>query len=257
MKTKTQMIVYLALLIVYSLMVFLVSTSGMNQAPGAAPSGGQITWQMGLAASAAVLAGYGLLGLLGYALARKLGLPGIFRPAAGTRGLFWLPLAIGLGAGLALAAIDQAIAALTGTAGFTHPSFPLSIYASLSAGIGEEILFRLFVFSLWAFLLSLLLRRWKLSNLALWIANVIAALAFAAGHLPAAMVLTGAASPSELPAYLLVELVLLNGVMGILAGQRFMKDGLVAAAGVHFWADIIWHVVFPLAISYGIGFAAA
>ena len=30
------------------------------------------------------------------------------------------------------------------------------------------------------------------------------------------------------------------------AGERYMKDGLVAAAGVHFWADIIWHVVWPL-----------
>jgi hypothetical protein len=32
----------------------------------------------------------------------------------------------------------------------------------------------------------------------------------------------------------------------IAAGERYMKDGLIAAAGVHFWADIAWHVIYPL-----------
>jgi len=36
-------------------------------------------------------------------------------------------------------------------------------------------------------------------------------------------------------------------LLGVVAGERFMKDGLVAAIGVHFWADIVWHVLSPLA----------
>jgi hypothetical protein len=28
--------------------------------------------------------------------------------------------------------------------------------------------------------------------------------------------------------------------------QRYMRDGLVAAMGVHFWTDIIWHVIWLL-----------
>lgn len=36
---------------------------------------------------------------------------------------------------------------------------------------------------------------------------------------------------------LLVELFLMNGIVGLVAGQRYMKDGLVAASGVHFGAS--------------------
>ena len=34
---------------------------------------------------------------------------------------------------------------------------------------------------------------------------------------------------------------LLNGAIGLIAGWRYMKDGLVAASGVHFWTDIVFH----------------
>jgi membrane protease YdiL (CAAX protease family) len=80
----------------------------------------------------------------------------------------------------------------------------------------------------------------------LWIANVIAALAFGVGHLGTMMFLTGASSPAELSPVLWVEMLLLNGVIGLLAGWRYMKDGLVAAAGVHFWTDIVFHVFWGL-----------
>ncbi len=45
---------------------------------------------------------------------------------------------------------------------------------------------------------------------------------------------------------LLVEMFLLNGVIGLIAGQRYMKDGLVAAVGVHFWTDVVFHVLYGL-----------
>jgi membrane protease YdiL (CAAX protease family) len=80
----------------------------------------------------------------------------------------------------------------------------------------------------------------------LWIANVIAALAFGAGHLGTLLFLTGASSVAELNPVLLAEVFLLNGVIGLIAGQRYMKDGLVAAVGVHFWTDMVFHVVWGL-----------
>jgi membrane protease YdiL (CAAX protease family) len=118
--------------------------------------------------------------------------------------------------------------------------------ASLSAGIGEEILFRGFVFGLWGFLVNWLFKRFVGRDVTLWIANVLAALAFGAGHLGTVLLLTGASSPAELNPVLLVEVFLLNGVMGLIAGQRYMKDGLVAAAGIHFWADVVFHVLYGL-----------
>ena len=118
--------------------------------------------------------------------------------------------------------------------------------ASLSAGIGEEIIFRGFVFGLWGFLLNLALRRFVGRNTILWLANLIAALAFGAGHLGTAMLLTKANALTDLSPILLVEVFLLNGIVALVAGKAYMKSGLIGAIGVHFWADIIWHVLWGL-----------
>jgi hypothetical protein len=93
----------------------------------------------------------------------------------------------GVVAGLLVVAFDWIARQVSDFAGFPHPHLPASLLASLSAAIGEEILFRLFVMSLWMVILSWLLRRFlRASNArywSLWIANAIAALAFAASHL--------------------------------------------------------------------------
>ncbi len=130
-----------------------------------------------------------------------------------------------------------------GLAAYGIRNSPCLILSSLSAGIGEEIIFRGFVFGLWALILNWLFKRFHGRTAALWIANVIAALAFAAGHLGTIMILTGASSPAEINPVLLAETFLLNGIMGLVAGERYMKDGLIAASGVHFWADMVFHVL--------------
>ena len=207
-------------------------------------------WQLILGNACMILVLYGALGLAGYWFSRRSGLPGFYRAGAGLVNWLLRPLEIGAVAGIVLVAGDQAMQRLFSAPPMQHPRFPASILASLAAGIGEEILTRLFVMSLWAFILT-----WALGRLfpgrqtrpaALFIANVLGALAFAASHLPAAMVLGGVASPADLPVALLVEIVLLNGMIGLLAGAAMVRDGLVAASGIHFWADIVWHVVYVL-----------
>lgn len=219
----------------------------------AAPPGGTMpaqdipTWVFGLANACIILVVYGLLGLAGYRLARRLGLPGIFREDAGWREWAFVPMLIGFGVGAVIIAVDVIFAAADPNwDGFAHPAFPLSIVASATAGIGEEVLFRLFVMSLWAFLTNLVLRRFGATGIALWTGNVMGALAFSAGHLPTAMITIGVSSPTEIPSLVLAELFILNSVIGLVAGWQFMRVGLVAAVGVHFWADILWHVLWPI-----------
>lgn len=203
-------------------------------------------WLLGLANAGIILVGYGLFGLAGFWFARKLGLPGIYQEEAGWREWLWIPLAIGLVVGVVMVGVDRLFALGASWDGFTHPSFPLSIIASATAGIGEEILFRGFLLGLWAFLLYLIMKRWGKTSLALWIGNGIAALAFAASHVPALMLLYGYPSISAIPPYMLGELFVLNGVLSLVAGARMFRTGLVAAIGIHFWADIVWHVAWPL-----------
>lgn len=203
-------------------------------------------WQLALGNAGIVAVAYGLLGIAGLWLSRRAGLPGIFRPAAGWRAWVISPLVLGVIVGVVILLGDRLFATFAGSSGFVHPAFPFSLIASATAGIGEEILFRLFVMGLWAWLLGLALRRWRAETVAWWIANVIGALAFSASHLPSAMFLYGVASPAELPSALVAEIFLLNGIVGLVAGARMMRDGLVAAVGIHFWADIVWHVLWPL-----------
>lgn len=207
-------------------------------------------WTLALANAGLVLLAYSLMGLLGIFLANKAGLPQIFRPGAGMRALWVAPALVGIVCGVILVAGDLIFQTNAHLEPLPHPPFPASLLASLSAGIGEEITFRLLVMSFWVFLLGWLVRRalpkrdFKLP--VIWAANLIAALAFGGGHLGILMVIYGIASPAELPIALLVEIFLLNGVIGLAAGETFRRNGLLAAAGVHFWADIVWHVIYGL-----------
>ena len=247
---RKQLTVYFILLAGYVLSAFatyaffideLAASSGVPM-----PDLGVPDWAVGLANAGIVLVVYGLLGLAGFWFARKLELPGIFSEDGDWKRWFVIPLEWGLVCGVLIIIGDVLFAPINSFGRFPHPPFPISVLASLSAGIGEEILFRGFVFGLWAFLLNWLFRRFNGRASALWIANILAALAFGAGHLGTIFFLTGASSFAELNPVLLAEVFLLNGVVGLIAGERYMKDGLVAAAGVHFWADVVFHVAWGL-----------
>jgi len=206
-------------------------------------------WQLGLVSATGILVIYGLMGLAGNWFARKLKIPQTYHAGAGWKAWLLWPLLLGIVLGVLFVVIERSLIASGMGVGFPHPAFPFSIIASATAGIGEEILARSFIMGLWAFLLNLILRRWKATQVALWAGNVIAALAFSATHIPAVMYLLQVSSPAQIPVFILLEVFLLNGILGLAAGERYMRDGLVAAVGVHFWADIVWHVIYPLIAS--------
>jgi membrane protease YdiL (CAAX protease family) len=250
MKNRKQLTVFLVLLAVYAFCAFatyafftdqLVATAGVPM-----PKMPVSNAVLGLANAGIVLVVYGLLGWIGFRLARKLGLPGIFSEDGNWRRWFFIPLLLGLVCGGMVVIGDVLFAPINSFGRMVHPQFPMSILASLSAGIGEEMLFRGFVFGLWGLILNWLLKRFNGRTAALWIANVIAALAFGAGHLGTILFLAHASSLADLSPILLIEVFLLNGIIGLIAGQRYMKDGLVAAAGVHFWTDMVFHVLYGL-----------
>lgn len=247
---RKQLTIFIILLLAYAFSAFAVYAFFTDQlvimmgVP--LPDMGVSNVVIGLANAGIVLVFYGFLGIAGFWFARKLGLPGIFSEDGNWQRWFVSPFLLGLICGVALVLGDLLFAPINNFGRFVHPGFPISIFASISAGIGEEIVFRGFVFGLWGIILNWVFKRFNGRATALWIANIIAAIAFGAGHLGTIMFLAGASSPAELDPVLLVEVFLLNGIIGIVAGDRYMKDGLVAAAGVHFWADIIFHVIWGL-----------
>jgi hypothetical protein len=66
------------------------------------------------------------------------------------------------------------------------------------------------------------------------------------GHLPTIMFLQGWTSVAQVPPVLMVEMLLLNGILSILAAYYFRKYGFLAPVGIHFWADIVWHVIWGM-----------
>jgi hypothetical protein len=123
---------------------------------------------------------------------------------------------------------------------FAEPALWKAALASLYGGITEELLCRLFLLSSLALLLTWLSgTRDRLRPWIFWTANLLAALLFGAGHLPAA------ASLMPLTPLVVTRILILNGLPGLALGWLYWMRGLESAMLSHGVADIILHVVTP------------
>lgn len=120
------------------------------------------------------------------------------------------------------------------------PMLTYIVAAVLYGGVIEEVMLRLFVMSLVAFLLHKIFWR-KQENTptaALVTANIVSALLFAVGHLPATAMLMG------LTPMIVFRCFLLNGGFGLVFGFLYRKYGLryamIAHGGCHVVSKLIW-----------------
>ena len=179
----------------------------------------------------------------GYILAEKLGL---WKPIKFEKRSLTVTLILSVIAGIIFSLDPWAFGNLidgikeSTAAGMTVYGIIASI---LYGGIIEEILMRLFVMSLIAFLISKIFYKKceEIPAKVFVIANIVAALLFAAGHLPATLVTFGELSPM-----LLFRCFLFNGGFGMLFGWLYRKHGLhyamISHATVHIVSKIIWFI---------------
>lgn len=120
------------------------------------------------------------------------------------------------------------------------PTVPYLVATVTYGAVIEEVMLRLFFMSLVTFVLWKLFdrRAEKPSAAVLIAANVIAALLFAAGHLPTTAVMMG------LTPMIIFRCFLLNGVFGLAFGWLYRKYGLryamIAHGGCHIVSKLIW-----------------
>ncbi|MBR4067439.1 MAG: CPBP family intramembrane metalloprotease [Clostridia bacterium] len=120
------------------------------------------------------------------------------------------------------------------------PTIPYLLATVTYGAVIEEIMFRLFMMSLVAFVLHLLFerKRKEVSTAVLVVANVISALLFAAGHLPVNEMMYG------LTPMIVFRCFLLNGVFALAFGWLYRKYGLryamIAHGGCHVVSKLIW-----------------
>ena len=123
-----------------------------------------------------------------------------------------------------------------------NPAAWKGFLASFYGGIDEEIFMRFGVMTLLVLGLGKILHtaERRPAKIVFWFANLIAALLFGLGHLPA----TAALLP--LTKLVVLRAVLLNGIPGVVFGVLYWKRGLESAMISHFAGDLILHVVTPL-----------
>lgn len=153
----------------------------------------------------------------------------------------------GIVIGLAITALDRLIS--SGTPAFagmaTFPSWQ-RLLACLYGAINEEVVCRLFMLPAFVFMLTTIFRpSHKQSRLTiLWSSILITALIFGAGHLPAAQRAFG-----ELSSFIILRVLLLNGLAGIVFGWVFSIHGFWAASLSHLIAGFILTMSFSSGLS--------
>ena len=188
-----------------------------------------------------------ICGFFGYILAEKIGLmrPFRFQKAILVRALLIAALC---GAVFSLDAWTFAkwIPQLKDTYA-SAGSFDATVWIAsfLYGGVTEEIMMRLFLMSLLALLgWKLFFRREEQVPVKVLIAaNIIAALAFAAGHLPGTAQMFG-----ELTPMLLLRCFLLNGAAGLLFGRFYRKYGIQYAILAHMLFHLVSRTIWLIAI---------
>jgi membrane protease YdiL (CAAX protease family) len=151
-------------------------------------------------------------------------------------------LLLGAAAGAALVALEalfflrQLPPALLSL--FEIPLWKRLLAGVFYGGITEELLMRLFLVSLVAWLLG---RFWKTSEGmpapgAFWAAILLVAVLFGLGHLP----ITAAITP--LTPFLVARALVLNGVAGVAFGYLYWRHGLESAMLAHMSAHLVMQV---------------
>jgi len=196
----------------------------------------------------------GVLSLLGLRMGHRVGLGspvlqgwfGAPRTATVATLRPWNSILLGVLAAVAILLVSLALdpmlperlhPASAGTAATTAVE---GLLASFYGGIAEELQLRLFLMTLLVWMLTLAGRHRPRAPL-FWLAIVIAAIAFGAGHLPAAEKLWGLSS------IVVVRTVVLNAIGALVFGWLYWKRGIEMAMLGHFSADIVLHVIAPLA----------
>ena len=186
-------------------------------------------------------------GFFGYIVTSKIGL---MKPFTFKKKSLITSLLFGAGIGVLLG-VDHFVG------GYMYPeiqsanisSFTLNgvIASILYGGVVEEVYMRLFFMSIIALVIfKLFFRKHTSDNIptkVYIIANIVAALAFAAGHLPATVGIFG-----SLDAYILIRCFVLNGLGGYLFGELFRKYGIGYSMIAHASAHIVKFVIFAIFI---------
>lgn len=239
LSTQTYFTLVVILAFLTGINVFLPQSSFLPDIPQAAPPKSVIA----LVNALTILIVYGGLGFLGLKLSFKLDIPALWDRKISNQQRLISPALKGGILGIFFIVADLIFQQFHDLGGLPHPPFPTSIITSINAAIGEEIIFRLFLIPFGVWLIGNILLKGRRQSSIFWIVTTISAVAFSLAHLPAALLMFNVKAVTEIPTAIMIEILLLNGILSFLAAYYFKKFGFLAAVSLHFWTDVVWHVI--------------
>lgn len=186
---------------------------------------------------------YGCLGYLGLLLSRKTGFPEFWDSQFTLKQKLLTPALVGIALGVFIIVFEIVFGRFHDLGPLPHPTFPSSILATMGAAIGEEILFRLFFIPFFIWLISHILLKNKWQTQIFWIVTFFSAIVFSLIHIPTVMIVYGLESINQIPDALMIGILVVNSVVSFFAAWYFKKYGFITAVGIHFWTNIVWHVI--------------
>lgn len=193
--------------------------------------------------SLAIFFGLLLAKRLGFRLPILEGLTGKESFSLSFKSVLWLSVALGVISGILILGFSLLFTDLS--INFLQAEVSVAIWkgflASFYGGIGEEVLFRLFVLTVFVWIFHKIKGSpdSQPSPAIVWAAIIISAVLFGLGHLGITADLT-AITP-----LVIARAILLNGVPAIIFGWLYWKKGLESAIIAHFSTDIVIHVITP------------
>lgn len=121
--------------------------------------------------------------------------------------------------------------------GLANPTAFEWFLRSISAGLTEEIFFRLGLMTLFVWAIRSLVKNPGFDEGSLWVGNVSAALVFAGAHLPQ-IVLSGSAASN-----VVIPIVAVSTASGTIMGWVYMRYGFISAVAAHSIVDVVVYVV--------------
>lgn len=153
--------------------------------------------------------------------------------------LLYPALIYGMGVGLCLRGFDHFFFDHLEAAKM-HPPFWVGLLACIYGAVNEEVLTRLFLFTLIYFLVGKCIHIHAGNRVpVLWAVTFAVALGFGLGHLPAAFALM------PLSAADVFRILSLNALAGSVFGYLYWSKGFWTAMAAHFFADLMLHVLLP------------
>ncbi len=142
----------------------------------------------------------------------------------------------GIGVGIALLAIElilnaSGVSIIIGM----PPAWQYRLLAVIYGAINEEVLLRLLLMSFIVWILQKVTQSAR--DWTYWSGIVVVAVLFGVGHIPGVKAIT-----TITPA-VLAQILILNGIAGVIFGYLYWKYNLVSAMLAHGAADIILHVL--------------